>query len=589
MTAETKAQTLAFPGAEGYAATTTTGGRGGVVRHVTTLDDVSNTTTVGTLRWAVNGSAKKTVVFDVSGTIQLKSALKIGANTTIAGQTAPGDGICIGGAQVTLQQNNIVRFIRFRPGDQGVSGEWDGLGAMDSQNIIVDHCSVSWSVDECLSVYGSTNITVQWCIASQSLNSSNHSKGNHGYGGNWGGNGASYHHNLIAHHVSRTPRLGPRPGTQDKELMDMRNNVIYNWTGNGCYGGEGMKVNIVNNYYKHGPGTPTKTKGKRIAAMGIRTVDYCLNKETTAANINKALGTIYSKDNISGTGTQTGNYVKFGGNSYEIDMTANTITVDGNTIKVVWNDWKKMLHVWGQLYVEGNVNTEYSDVTSDNWTNGIYNQISNGSSVDYTWDQNNKDNMRLLGPLRFEPTTTHTAEDAYERVLQYAGASLHRDALDETIVSDARNATATYGTKGIVNTVEEAGGFPTLNSTEALPDTDQDGIPDEWEDAHGLDKNDANDGKAITDSGYSNLEIYINSLVQDIVDAGNQGGTVKSSDGSQAVTALRHVVTREPIAARQENIYNIQGLVIKSNAAPGDLNSLKRGIYIYRNRKYVVE
>ncbi len=130
---------------------------------------------------------------------------------------------------------------------------WDGLGALDQRDIIIDHCSVSWSIDECLSFSGTHNTTVQWCIVSQSLVNSGHSKGNHGYGGNWGGEYGSYHHNLLAHHTSRAPRLGPRPTTQLNEVMDMRNNVMFNYSGESCYGGEGMNVNIVNNYYKPGP------------------------------------------------------------------------------------------------------------------------------------------------------------------------------------------------------------------------------------------------------------------------------------------------------------------------------------------------
>ena len=266
----------AFPGAEGFGRYVT-GGRGGTVYHVKNLKDSG----YQSLRWSLaqNPGKPKIIVFDISGTIHLESELSIPSNVTIAGQTAPGDGICIADYPCSIHGNNvIVRYMRFRLGNKNVKKDgadgWDGFGGFDQMNWMIDHCSVSWSIDECLSVLGNKNTTVQWCLVAQSLVAAGHSKGNHGYGGNWGGSGASFHHNLLAHHGSRTPRLGPRPTTQLDERMDMRNNVIYNFGGNGCYGGEGMNVNIVNNYYKPGPGSPTDNKGKRIAGIGIRTNSY---------------------------------------------------------------------------------------------------------------------------------------------------------------------------------------------------------------------------------------------------------------------------------------------------------------------------
>ncbi|MBQ5477145.1 MAG: pectate lyase, partial [Bacteroidaceae bacterium] len=449
----------AFPGAEGFGRYTT-GGRGGAVYHVTSLED---TNTKGTLRWALNRNEKRTIVFDVSGTIHLTSAmdLKYG-NVTIAGQTAPGDGICIADYPFTIKASNvIIRFMRFRLGNKNVDKhEGDGLGAMDQKNIIVDHCSVSWSVDECLSIYGNHNTTVQWCIVSQSMNNSGHSKGAHGYGGNWGGAGATYHHNLMAHHASRVPRLGPRASTQTDERLDLRNNVFYNWAGNGCYGGEGMKVNIVNNYYKPGPGTATRnsTIQRRIASVNIRTTEYCKRVENA-------------------DGTVTG------------------------------NDWLPMWHVWGKYYVDGNVNPNFSDVTGDNWTYGMYNQID-ASGNDGTYDSYVKDSIRLSEPIPYYFVTTHTAEKAYEKVLQYAGASLSRDSHDALMVSDTRDAVATYtgknGSKvpGIIDSQEDNkpadapadwSAWPTLESKECPADADGDGMPDVWEQANGLNPNDASD------------------------------------------------------------------------------------------------
>ena len=478
-------KTPAFPGAEGFGRYVT-GGRGGNVYHVTSLADDGSE---GTLRWALGKSGVKTIVFDVSGTIHLQSSLDISiGNVTIAGQTAPGDGICVADYPVSIKANNvIVRYMRFRLGNKNVLANgadgWDGFGGFDQQDWIIDHCSVSWSIDECLSVLGNKNTTVQWCLVAQSLVNSGHSKGAHGYGGNWGGSGSSFHHNLIAHHGSRTPRLGPRPTTQLDERMDMRNNVIYNFGGNGCYGGEGMNVNIVNNYYKPGPGTPTDKKGYRIAGIGIRTNTYV--------------------------------------NTYPAYAPA--------------------LHLWGKYYVTGNYNSKYPLLNQDNWTYGIINQID-ASGCDGTFTQETKDSIKLAEPIDYILTTTHSAADAYDRVLDFAGACLHRDSFDELMVSDTRNGKATYTgsglSKGFVNSQDDNkpsdadaswSAWPTLASKEAPKDTDGDGMPDEWELANALDPTNPKDGKTIGADGYSNLENYLNSLVADITTAQNMGGETTGS------------------------------------------------------------
>lgn len=484
----------AFPGAEGFGRYTT-GGRGGKVYVVNTLEDNNGgdaATRQGSLRWCLNQSGTRTIVFNVSGTIHLKSALSIrNGNVTLAGQSAPGDGICVADYPFTISANNvIIRYMRFRLGNKYVANhEGDGLGGMDLKNIIIDHCSVSWSIDECLSVYGSRDITVQWCISSQSLNNAGHSKGSHGYGGNWGGSGASYHHNLMAHHNSRTPRLGPRQSTQTDERMDMRNNVIYNWAGNGCYGGEGMNVNIVNNYYKPGPGTKTRSTGiqQRIASINIRTTEYCQNS-------------------------------------------------DGS-----WNGWYPMWHVWGKFFVNGNVNSLHSEVTNDNWTYGMYNQIDKNGN-DGTFNETVKQEMKLANPIDFVYTTTHTAEKAYEKVLDYVGASLHRDAVDELIVSDTRKGVATYsgknGTKvpGLIDSQDDIkpanapadwSAWPTLQQTTPWTDSDGDGMPDDYETANALNPQLASDGNIVNAEGYTNLEVYLNGIVAHITEAQNAEGEVQ--------------------------------------------------------------
>lgn len=467
----------AFPGAEGFGRYVT-GGRGGKVYHVTTLEDNNS---VGSFRYAINQTGKRIIVFDVSGTIQLKSTLQLKKpNVTIAGQTAPGDGICIAGYPFQISTNNvIIRYMRFRVGSSNVtvSGAdgWDGLGSLDQKNIIVDHCSVSWSIDECCSFSGCSDITLQWTLVSQSLVNAGHNKGAHGYGGNWGGSGASYHHNLLAHHGSRTPRLGPRPTTQTDERMDMRNNVIYNFGGNGCYGGEGMSVNIVNNYYKPGPGSPTGDKGKRIAGIGIRTKEYC----------------------------------------------------------TTYPAYAPMMHVWGKYFVEGNVNSQYGDVTEDNWTYGMYNQIDAGGN-DGTYTAVTKDTIKLDAPIENIPVTMHTAQNAYDKVLKYVGASIKRDALDEIMISDTRDGKASFtGTgngSGFINTENDVKyadgttGLPTLTGTAAPTDTDQDGMPDAWETANGLNPNSSSDAAlySLDSKGYyTNIEVYINSLVEEMVKSQN--------------------------------------------------------------------
>lgn len=493
-------KTPAFPGAEGFGRYTT-GGRGGKVIHVTNLNDNGE----GSFRAACEETGSRTIVFDVAGTIHLETPLELkNGNVTIAGQTAPGDGICIADNPFQIQANNvIIRYMRFRLGNKYVTEKnadgWDGLGGMDKENIIVDHCSVSWSIDECLSIYGVRNATVQWCIAAQSLQASGHSKGAHGYGGNWGGSGVTYHHNLLAHHESRVPRLGPRYTTQRDERLDMRNNVFYNWAGNGCYGGEAMNVNIVNNYYKPGPGTSKRdaeTIQRRIAAIGVRTNEYIQD----------------------------------------------------------YPDYEPTLHKWGTFFIDGNVNSKYDDVTNDNWTYGVYNQTKNDASVDYTYTDEVKKQMKLEEPIEFVHVTTHSANDAYARVLSYAGCSKVRDDYDNFIINETEKGLATYtgdgyeddgnhkdNNPGMINTPEDNrpdnapadwSPWPELTYVKGTvaTDTDGDGMPDTWEAAKGLDPNNQDDGAEDSGNGYTNLEVYLNSLVADITEGQLEGGKVMGID-----------------------------------------------------------
>lgn len=439
-------KTPAFPGAEGYGRYVT-GGRGGEVYKVTNLKDDGS---AGSLRWAINKSGARTIVFDVSGIIELTSNLNIkNGDLTIAGQTAPGDGICLKDYTVQVSADNvIIRFMRFRLGDETAT-ENDAIWGRNRSNIIIDHCSMSWSTDECASFYDNTNFTMQWCLLSESLRVSVHGKGTHGYGGIWGGKGASFHHNVLAHHDSRNPRFcGSRYSNQaNLEKIDFRNNVIYNWGSNSGYAGEGGSYNMVNNYYKFGPATKSNVRSRIFQP-----------------------------------------WPDGGGNSQQAGITG-LFYVDGN-------------------YVYGNVN-----VTQDNWQ-GIH--PSSGSVNTFRSDTE----------FDFPFTTTHTAANAFDKVLTYAGASLSRDPLDSRIMDEIRKGNYTYtgskgNTKGIIDSQEDVGGWPEYVSGSAPLDSDNDGIPDDWEDILGLDPTDPSDAKTKNREGYTMLEVYLNTLVSRIVNNQN--------------------------------------------------------------------
>lgn len=475
----------AFPGAEGHGMYTI-GGRGGRVIKVTNLNDSGE----GSLRAAVEAEGPRIVVFEVSGTIELERRLKIrNEYITIAGQTAPGDGICIKNQEVFLDASEevIVRYIRFRMGDESQQ-QADAFGGQKNKNVIIDHCSVSWSTDECASFYANENFTMQWCLVGESLRHSVHESGKHGYGGVWGGKKASFHHNLLAHHDSRNPRLGEYASSYAlSDLVDLRNNVIYNWQGNSCYGGEGMNVNIVNNYYKAGPAT-TKHEERIIA---------------------------------------------------------------------IWNrieTWDPLYNIWGKFYINGNVLTESERATNDNWNYGV--------QFDSKWSHisnTERQNLRLESPLETSIVTTHTAEEAYQKVLQFVGASLKRDPVDRRIIHDVTTGAATYmdggngSTSGFIDTQDAVGGWPELKSLPAPVDIDDDGMPDEWETTNGLDPNDPSDGnKDFNNDGYTNIEDYLNSLALQYYDTKPLVNTIKPKNNELFIVSKKVNIEVEAYA----NDYN---------------------------------
>ncbi len=460
------AQQLAFPGAEGYGKYSL-GGRGGQVYEVTTLADDGP----GSFRQAFNAYPGQplTIVFRVGGIIDLLTPIKIQrSNMTLAGQTAPGDGICTKRSMVKIYGTNlIIRYMHFRPGDVSKTNNPAvyGLDIENSTNFIVDHCSMSWSMEEAATFYDNKYSTIQWCLVSESLNSSYNGKGSHGYAGVWGGQFASYHHNLLLHHHSRAIRFNGSRTHDTLAYIDYRNNVIYNWGNDlGCYGNEieiadtanpifslrRAELNIMNNYYKAGPATPT-AKGKIIL------------------------------------------------NAYD-------------TYVAKWSG-----RLVGKVYMDGNYINGFPTVTTANFT---------GLSLKY-YPGTYLDSFKLNTPTQNEPIVMQSASDAYNSVLAGVGDIFpKRDTLDRRYVNEAltgtasqhsTNSTSTYygkGNLGIIDTQDSVGGWPNYDTTAVAPiDTDHDGMPDSWEIAMGLNPYDSTDKNTVASNGFTMLEEYLNGLV----------------------------------------------------------------------------
>lgn len=561
----------AFPGAEGHGRYVT-GGRGGEVRHVTNLNDSGP----GSLRQALSGTAPKIIVFNVSGYIDLRSQLNVTSNTTIAGQTAPEGGITL--RYYTLYFGNcdnvIVRFIRSRRSQvKDVNDGADATWGRKRKNIIIDHCSFSWSIDEVASFYDNRNFTLQWSTIAEGLANPGHTKGAHSYGGIWGGKNASFHHNFVAHIQNRAPRFnGARyawdgydktvySSTVDAERVDFRNCLMYNWgNGNGCYGGPGGGyVNMVNNYYKAGPGTKNKTRVTQVS--------------------------------VASDGNAEGSSLKGYASRYYIN--GNYVTAASNPEDY---DWSGVIYDGGLLTLNGE--RYIADAAH------LY-----GENVSYV-NINDTDCVSLKLDEQIDPgeVTTHSATDVYDKILDYCGASLYRDDADIRYMEETRTGTTTY--KGNVAYVDANGkSYPTSNTsgildfinapdgeqnpkTASFPelpsntrrddyDSDGDGIPDVWEIAQGLNPNDGTDGKLYTldpRGWYTNVEVYINSLVEPIMKAGNMDAISAVDEYYPKINLVESGIKDTFVSGQIERIeyYNLQGIRLSE---PDQGVSIRRTVY----------
>lgn len=518
----TMAQAPAFPGAEGHGRFVT-GGRGGRIVHVTNLNDSGT----GSFREAVK-SGNRIIVFDVAGVIALKSDLKIADNITILGQTAPSPGITLRYYTVQPGSNNIIRFIRIRRGqEKDINDGADASWQRNKTGIIFDHCSFSWSIDEVASFYDNNNFTMQWCTVAESLTNPGHSKGAHGYGGIWGGKLASFHHNFVAHLMNRGPRFnGARYGwtgyTDNKEYstykwqntvqaenVDFRNCVMYNAQGT-CYGGPGGgQINIVNNYYKAGPSH--SLKGTTLNGLKV---DVSKGKERGSQD-RITLVTLSTQSNSDEKHPEL------------YDMTSRYY-INGNTTETTKGQKTENKDWNGISYDKGipSLNGEYYSPDAKNFYGDAvaHTTVSGKSCV----------KIKMDNPAPTGKVTTHSAAKAYEKVLAYVGASLYRDEIDARYMEEAKTGTATYKgsitkSPGIIDKVSDVKGYTEANfGTGTRPasfDTDKDGIPDEWEKANGLNPNDASDALTYSLDAkgyYTNIEVYANSLVENIMISENQ-------------------------------------------------------------------
>ena len=572
---------ISFPGAEGYGRFTTGGravdSRGSKVYYVTRLDDSEEE---GTFRWAATtgDDTPRTILFKVAGTIYLTSNVTVKANTTVAGQTAPAGGICFAGYRIKLSSNTILRHLRFRAGDLP-NKSMSPLGVENVENIIIDHCSLGWSMEENLTLYDNNNTTTQWCIFAEGLYDSRNTKGNRAYGAQWGGKRSTMHHCLFAHNNSRSPRFnGVRPENHDRQAInEFVNNVIFNWgSPNAIYGGENSaggatdynRVYMINNYYRPGPATKNATSSRRYW--------------------------------VSASGDQNGVgqwYLK--GNKFELS-----------------SKWAPTSNIWKD--------TELQKVNDDNY----YGFVSNNSSRAMNFwslspSQSLADKALLTTILDELPYTNYeTADVAYAKVVTQAGASLPRyDEIDLRILAEAAGTQdpqygGARGAKmGIIDspydiTLKSHDEFAALyegdNAADnkeidvtcyprlqmdsydcAVVDTDGDGLPDAYETEVGLNPNDASDGGKLSTSGYSNLEVFLNGVADGQIDAKlyTQHQAVSKMNGFNAIVGEGGYATVQEAVDAAPNDATPYYIFIKKGVYEGHVQINRANIHLTGQNK----
>ena len=522
---------LAFPTARGFGKYAT-GGRGGKVVEVTNLDDNPSDPTEGSLRWAltVAGKENATIVFRVSGTIVLQpnaqKKREIRAkltNVTIAGQTAPGDGILIRGGKLNFggSKNLIIRNIRSRLGvleDPSQSKEKNfieggAIGIENATNVMIDHCCFGWSGEENMTMYDNHFTTVQWSIIHEGLYSAGHPKGNRGYGCQWGGSPATFHHNLLANNDSRSARInGASNENQDRNVfLEYMNNVNFNWgRQNSCYGGENEagtysshECNFVGNYYKPGPARPSTNSTYFV--------------EMSAARSGKKL--------------------------------------NGPSI-------------W---YLAENVMEGRDGATNDNWSainnkTGFDISTMKAESIIYPSPAYTRLPASVFDNYDDYRTPTESAQDAYHHVIAKAG-TIRRDIVESRIIEDVTTGSPKYkgagaNKQGIIDTPADADGWPTYPAATPVTDNDHDGMADDWEVANGFDPSNPEDGRQVASAeGYTALEIYLNSLMGEKIDITTTGIATLYKNNAQTVSRQYYALDGRQLSRIQHGLNIIREML----------------------------